>query len=516
MRLNIPMESTADGLVAGLKARFASLCIAQSSQSRYGAAVREEEALQPRLTICCPSQGRLGSCRCPSRDRRRVQGTMTTAYNVAAPFWLFVFLLSFAAAAQPAANGAQRGLHDALPWPWGGAGCMGWRDTTIPQSRVNSARAAGSAFVLTKQQILPVSATFASSSRSPIGEARNSQPELQLKLNSAWIAGVARIALGAFLLLPFFAAQVAAPMAFASKGWADPFFDGWFIRLIDRGQNMSCAVIVGSFRHAGAGNFSEHYIALSYSAANMARRGAESPDELQSVHVFPDPGDVKITIGGVEMGGFLHETDWRAPATGRSPDFVWHSMRYGGFSICGSHLHLNFTLPGAHSESVSFNADLKAPVRWGKRRKAGPEGWLGSVGFLLPCRYFVQSLASPCCYSLCRTRASLSDQASACTSPRPRAQDFGGTRTSPPPLPPPSVSVMQFDQRKQWQVSLSVQGIASASRSPCFTFLASVCMYVCYVCLCLCTLAHWLTLLPVYLANFHSTAITPTRTWKRR
>ena len=189
-----------------------------------------------------------------------------------------------------------------------------------------------------------------------------------------------RLSVVAALLLSGCAATGSLP-AFAPRGLAQPFFDGWFIRLTDPEHNLSCAVIVGSFRHAGASAFSEHYIALSYSAASMASREARSPDQLQSVHIFADPDDVQITLDGAEMKGYPHEADWRAPAAGRSRFFEWKSQRYGHLTLSNGRAALNFTLPGISGESVSLSADLSDAVLWGRRRQSehGPEGWLGTL-----------------------------------------------------------------------------------------------------------------------------------------
>lgn len=224
---------------------------------------------------------------------------------------------------------------------------------------------------------------------------------------AAWATavGLTRMSLSAIFLMSLFKRAETA-LSIAPMELADPFFDGWFIRLTDIEHNTSCAVIVGSLRHSGASAFSQHYIALSYSAASMAHLGANSPDELQSVHIFPNPLDVQITLDGTPMKGFLHEIDWRAPAAGRSRSFTWNSAKHGAIHISGDHIEVNFTLPGAHGECISLCAELTDAVSWGasKEFEHGPEGWLAKFAFLLPCRYFVQSLGSRSTYCLHRTR----------------------------------------------------------------------------------------------------------------
>ena len=109
------------------------------------------------------------------------------------------------------------------------------------------------------------------------------------------------------------------------------------------------------------------------------------------------------------MKGFLDEADWRSPAAGRSRKFEWSSASCGRILISDNRITVDFTLPGSHGESVSLQADLSDHKPWGPCRKSeqGPEGWLGKVGFVLPCRYFVQSLGSRTSYTLRRSRVPL-------------------------------------------------------------------------------------------------------------
>lgn len=243
------------------------------------------------------------------------------------------------------------------------------------------------------------------------------------------VSGLLRVGIGACFLLSLLARAKGSLAYTPVPMLSSPFFDGWFVRLTDLEQGLSCAVIVGSLRHSGAREFSQHYIALSYSAASMARRGASSPDELQSVHVFPDPRDVKITLDGCEMKGFLGEADWRSPAAGRR-SLKWSSASHGFIQISGSCTRVDFTLPGSHGESVSLRADLGEIQPWGASRAVedGPEGWLGKVGFMLPCRYFVQSLASRTTYSLRRSRTRAPADAAAAPGASPAAAAAAGAQ----------------------------------------------------------------------------------------
>jgi len=63
-------------------------------------------------------------------------------------------------------------------------------------------------------------------------------------------AGLVRLGFGAIFFLSLFV-RSREPLAFAPVASPQPFFDGWFIRLTDVEAKLSCAVIVGSLRHAG-------------------------------------------------------------------------------------------------------------------------------------------------------------------------------------------------------------------------------------------------------------------------
>jgi len=63
-------------------------------------------------------------------------------------------------------------------------------------------------------------------------------------------AGLVRLGFGAIFFLSLFV-RSREPLAFVPVASPQPFFDGWFIRLTDVESKLSCAVIVGSLRHAG-------------------------------------------------------------------------------------------------------------------------------------------------------------------------------------------------------------------------------------------------------------------------
>jgi hypothetical protein len=59
-------------------------------------------------------------------------------------------------------------------------------------------------------------------------------------------------------------------------------------------------------------------LSLSVYTHTHTHTHTHTQDELQSVHVMASPSSVQIMLDGKEMKGYLHETDWRAPAAGRS------------------------------------------------------------------------------------------------------------------------------------------------------------------------------------------------------
>jgi hypothetical protein len=171
-----------------------------------------------------------------------------------------------------------------------------------------------------------------------------------------------------------------------------PFFEGWFIRVVDHVGKASFCVILGSFKHARQrgddavqlGNdfsgFSSHYLGLSYHVA------AAGKDEATTLHHFASPEDVSIAARTPSRPGSCDPPD---------PDFSIEFKDAGSFQVSPEGGSLNFTVPG-----LSVHADFNDRKPWsrGKPNSKGPEGWL--PGWLLPCHYFVHTLASPASYCL--------------------------------------------------------------------------------------------------------------------
>lgn len=123
---------------------------------------------------------------------------------------------------------------------------------------------------------------------------------------------------------------------------------------------------------------------------------------MHTAHAFPDPDSVTIDM---DSEGYV----------GVPSNFTWRSEEVGELHIGGNEGHFDFTLPG-----IAAVATFHDRVPWCEKRPdmGGPEGWLGSTP-LLPCHYFVHSLASRTTYRL-------------------RLRNKPSSSSSSPPSPPPS------------------------------------------------------------------------------
>lgn len=71
---------------------------------------------------------------------------------------------------------------------------------------------------------------------------------------------------------------------------------------------MAFAAIVGSFKHPGANNYTEHYVGLVY---------ADRSGKMQTAHAFPPPDSVTIERGSEGFDGVPSNFTWRAKGVGR-------------------------------------------------------------------------------------------------------------------------------------------------------------------------------------------------------
>mmetsp|Transcript_15599 Transcript_15599/g.19982 ORF Transcript_15599/g.19982 Transcript_15599/m.19982 type:complete len:483 (+) Transcript_15599:73-1521(+) len=207
------------------------------------------------------------------------------------------------------------------------------------------------------------------------------------KLGGSFLGGLLLLFSKAF---PSLASPFQPRPAPANSG--KPYFEGWFLRTVDHGNNASFSLIIGSLKTAEASNYTQHYVALSY---------LDKEGNTQSFHSFPSAESVEILVDGVQVE--------KIPDSSGDPSFVWRSSEVGELMINKSQGSMSFCLP-----EIAINATFMNREPWSKDRpnEDGPEGWISKASFLLPCHYFVHSLASPTSYTMKITNGSgeLSDK----------------------------------------------------------------------------------------------------------
>jgi len=179
-----------------------------------------------------------------------------------------------------------------------------------------------------------------------------------------------------------------------------PFFEGWFVRLVDHRTLTSIAVVFGSLRlgessasggkHAAATSapevvnpFDEHIVVVGYSSDTQGLHGTRT--------LYLSGSDVAL------VGGDATDIPGAPQCEADEPRISWWSHAHGGLRSVGDDAILDLRLPG-----LQLAANISSPrVPWdpsGPNRR-GPEGWLAPTG-LLPCHYFVHSFGSPATYRL--------------------------------------------------------------------------------------------------------------------
>ena len=170
-----------------------------------------------------------------------------------------------------------------------------------------------------------------------------------------------------------------------------PWFEGWFLRLVDHDAALTVSIVFGSLRRRhrpssiSADPFDEHLIVLTY---NDGRDGSE-----RMSRVLLDGSTVRLT------GGNSASSDLGAAPPG-GPHLSWWSDAHGGMRVDGDAAVVELALP----RGVRIVANISASrVPWDVKRpnEAGPEGWLARTS-LLPCHYFVHSFGSRASYALWR------------------------------------------------------------------------------------------------------------------
>lgn len=155
-----------------------------------------------------------------------------------------------------------------------------------------------------------------------------------------------------------------------------PYFEGWAIRAVDPEVGV-VMVIIASFSAPSHAAFTEHMLMLQYHSRDR--------------HVV---GRAFLPADAVELLSGWTSAPFTGPHGSRPAHFTWRIAQghaaTGELHVNGTHARASFALP-----ELAVELSTEGRVPWDARRPwHGPEGWLGRVGMLLPCRYFVHSLAS--------------------------------------------------------------------------------------------------------------------------
>lgn len=156
-----------------------------------------------------------------------------------------------------------------------------------------------------------------------------------------------------------------------------PFFQGWLLRFVDHAQKLSLIFIVGSFSSHMEGKYTEHYMFC----------GIESPEGRHHVEAFPRPDSVHIE--------HLH-TQTSTSNNYQPLNISWTADGIGGFKLSEAHCSVDINIEGLRVKCAS---STRLPWSAERANTDGPEGWLAATN-LLPCRYFVHSVGSPCDYDI--------------------------------------------------------------------------------------------------------------------
>lgn len=187
------------------------------------------------------------------------------------------------------------------------------------------------------------------------------------------------VALAALTVLWPVAASPFEPHLLPRSG---PWFEGWFLRVVDPAAERSVAVIVGSFQPKG-----QPLLASTWAAA-LVSEGALGTTKAEQV--FPDQASVTITDRGQSVT--------REPSREQAAVFSWAS-ELGRFDVNDGNATLDFAFPSG----LSFSVSLTGRVPWDPScpNACGPEGYVARLPQrLVPTHYFVHSVASRAAYRL--------------------------------------------------------------------------------------------------------------------
>lgn len=152
-----------------------------------------------------------------------------------------------------------------------------------------------------------------------------------------------------------------------------PFFEGWYLRLIDPSQNRSFGVLFGAVTPASQS-----------AAANLTfiglLRSFNQGQRLEDYNAFPNPSDVIVTVkDGLPV---VNNPDRESPA-----NFNW-SYPGGYVRVQPDNVTINIVVGNVH-----FRANIGAPVPWGPDGVGPMANWDDYMSF--PLYWFVYSLQSP-------------------------------------------------------------------------------------------------------------------------
>jgi len=164
------------------------------------------------------------------------------------------------------------------------------------------------------------------------------------------------------------------PHIFPGRG---SFFEGWYWRHIDHVNNRSVAVIMGSL---GEGEFTQSWAAMLYN----------DNGKVETEQIFP--GNASVGLGPSRILPVSRDPGLVLPA-----DFRYKSQA-GFFDVVDDKAELEMQFP-----SWKFKGQVTGRrVPWSEKKPNGdgPESYLAHLQALLPCHYFVHSLASEATYTL--------------------------------------------------------------------------------------------------------------------
>jgi len=156
-----------------------------------------------------------------------------------------------------------------------------------------------------------------------------------------------------------------------------PYFEGWYIRMMDHDTGESYAALFGQVLPEDASK------AVNNTLVTILR--TDGPDgQLQSFDAFPEDSSVKVTVKG-------DQPVTADPEIFSPPHFEWRADPFGFTQVLPDHALINFTIG-----DVSLTATIGPKHDWMYNGDFGPEGW---VTFLpLPLAWFVYSTASEASY----------------------------------------------------------------------------------------------------------------------